>query len=290
MSSTATEIAISTIRLDGGTQSRAQIDTETVDAYHADMLAGSEFPPVTVFYDGTEHWMADGFHRLAARQKTKLGIIKADVRQGSRRDAILFSVGANSKNGLRRTNADKRRAVETLLNDEEWSAWSNGQIAKQCGVSEFLVRKARPSSIKSKMETPVPRKVERNGKTFEMDTANIGKTKSTPDHDVSCFDPEEEARTRAIAEASAPATEPASDATNAAPAPDINERARATQIAKEAAQNARNLKRTLESFYRMSRKVPPSSLPAPIIKDLTSALERVESPVENAIAIIEESE
>lgn len=290
MMEAATDIAISTIRLDGGTQSRAQIDQETVDAYHADMLAGAEFPPVTVFYDGTEHWMADGFHRLAARQKTKLGIIKAEVRQGSRRDAILFSVGANSKNGLRRTNADKRRAVDTLLNDEEWSAWSNREIARQCGVSEITVRRARPSATLSATLSQTSRKFERNGKTSEMDTANIGKTKSTPDHDVSCFDPKEEDRTRATAEASAPATEPTSDATNADPAPDINERARATQIAKEAAQYARNLKRTLESFYKMSRKVPPSSLPAPIIKDLASALERVESPVENAIAVIEESE
>ena len=32
------------------------------------------------------------------------------------------------------TNADKRRAVETLLNDAEWATWSDREIARQCGV------------------------------------------------------------------------------------------------------------------------------------------------------------
>jgi len=34
-------------------------------------------------------------------------------------DAVFNSVGANAEHGLRRTNADKRRAVLTLLNDDE---------------------------------------------------------------------------------------------------------------------------------------------------------------------------
>jgi hypothetical protein len=61
------------------------------------------------------------------------------VRTGSRRAAMLFSVGANAAHGMRRTNADKRRAVETLLADAEWAAWSDNQIAKACGVSDHFV-------------------------------------------------------------------------------------------------------------------------------------------------------
>ena len=34
--------------------------------------------------------------------------------------------------GLRRSNADKRRAVLTLLNNEEWAKWSAREIAKAC--------------------------------------------------------------------------------------------------------------------------------------------------------------
>ncbi len=60
--------------------------------------------------------------------------VPVDVRQGARRDAIIFSVGANTSQNLRRTNDDKRRAVIVLLNDPEWSSWSNCEIARQCAV------------------------------------------------------------------------------------------------------------------------------------------------------------
>lgn len=43
--------------------------------------------------------------------------IKADVREGTRRDGILHAVGANATHGNRRTNEDKRRAIVILLND-----------------------------------------------------------------------------------------------------------------------------------------------------------------------------
>jgi hypothetical protein len=42
---------------------------------------------------------------------------------------------------LRRTNADKRRAVQRLLNDAEWREWPNREIARRCAVDEGLVRK-----------------------------------------------------------------------------------------------------------------------------------------------------
>jgi hypothetical protein len=54
-------------------------------------------------------------------------------------------VGANAENGLRRTNGDKRKAVKRLLNDKEWSKWSNNQIAKTCSVSDFLVASIKTS-------------------------------------------------------------------------------------------------------------------------------------------------
>lgn len=64
------------------------------------------------------------------------------------RDAILFSVGVNSSHGLRRTNADKRRSVMRLLDDAEWSTWSDREIARRCGVSQPFVGNLRPSDPK----------------------------------------------------------------------------------------------------------------------------------------------
>src|SRR5215207_11626412 len=101
-------LALKTIRTDGGTQPRAALNQDRVGEYADDMARGDEFPPVTVFYDGADYWLADGFHRYHARA-TRHPDIEAEVRQGTRRDAILFSVGANASHGMRRTNEDKRR-------------------------------------------------------------------------------------------------------------------------------------------------------------------------------------
>jgi hypothetical protein len=123
-------ISLSAIRTDGGTQSRASIDDSTVDDYAEALSRGEKFPPVVVFCD--EYWLADGFHRLASYERNDAVEVEADVREGSQRDAILFSLSANETHGLRRTRADKRKSVETVLADPEWSKWSDREIAKQC--------------------------------------------------------------------------------------------------------------------------------------------------------------
>jgi hypothetical protein len=71
----------------------------------------------------------------------------------------------------------------SLLNDMEWGNWSNVEIAKKAAVTEFLVRKIKgenPSSIKSKITDSNPevtqeKQFTRNGKTYLMNTENIGK-------------------------------------------------------------------------------------------------------------------
>ena len=54
---------------DGGAQMRVEMRPETVNDYAADMLDGAVFPPVIVFDDGTDLWLADGFHRVEAARK-----------------------------------------------------------------------------------------------------------------------------------------------------------------------------------------------------------------------------
>ena len=58
--------------------------------------AGVVFPPVIVFHDGADYWLADGFQRLIAAEELGLTEFSADVREGTRRDAILYAVGANA--------------------------------------------------------------------------------------------------------------------------------------------------------------------------------------------------
>jgi hypothetical protein len=142
------------------------------------MKEGAEFPPVTLFYDGTDYWLADGFHRVEAAFGAGLTEIVAEVKQGTRRDAILYSVGANAAHGLRRNNADKRRAVITLLDDAEWSNWTNVAIAKACGVAESFVRKLKKECHIAQCDVRTYQN--KHGEIAQMNTANIGKKVSSP--------------------------------------------------------------------------------------------------------------
>lgn len=169
-------INIKTIRTDGATQSRVEINNEIVTEYAEAIKAGAEFPAVVVFNDGADSWLADGFHRFHAHNQAGKTSIVADVRQGTARDAVLYSLGANGTHGLNRTNADKRKAVTTMLNDAEWAKWSDNAIAKHCLVDHKTVAAHRASILGNSQDAkPVTRTVERNGKTYEQNTANIGK-------------------------------------------------------------------------------------------------------------------
>jgi hypothetical protein len=169
-------LALAAIQIDGGTQSRANVNDQVVNEYAEAIKSGATFPPIVVFYDGKKHWLADGFHRFHAYQKIGREKVAADVRQGTRRDAILHSVGANETHGLRRTRDDKRRAVLTLLNDAEWSAKPETWIAETCRVSRTLVRAVlaeRPHLVQ-KQDRSTVREVTRGGTTYTMQTAGIG--------------------------------------------------------------------------------------------------------------------
>ncbi len=140
-------VNLKTIRIDGGTQSRVSLNEAAVADYAEHIRAGGDLPPVVVFSDGSDHWLADGFHRFHAYSQAGKASIPADVRNGARRDAVLYAAGANAEHGLRRTNEDKRRAVQMLLDDAECAKWSDRQIAKHCGVTQPFVSGIRKPKV-----------------------------------------------------------------------------------------------------------------------------------------------
>lgn len=177
-----TLVAIDSIRLDGGTQPRSTIFFDTVEEYVEGMGRGDIFPPLVTYYDGTDYWLADGFHRHHAARGLGLTAVECDVHQGTRRDAILFAVGANSQHGRPRTNDDKRRAVRLLLDDVEWSGWSDREIARRCRVDHKTVAalRAKPTTEGFPSE-PEPRTyTNRHGGTSTMDVSNIGRRTPEP--------------------------------------------------------------------------------------------------------------
>jgi len=145
---------IGALVLDAKLQSRTEIDEATVSDYADNIKEGDEFPPVLVFFDGISYYLTDGYHRYHAHKRAQKVSILCSVVNGTFRDAVLHATGVNSKHGMRRTHADKRKAVMTLLDDFEWSDWSNAEIARQCGVSPTFVANLRdsggPSEVKYK--------------------------------------------------------------------------------------------------------------------------------------------
>lgn len=137
-------IGLNLIQADPDLQMReAGIDVGVVAEYAEAMEGGEEFPPVIVYFDGEVYWPADGFHRIDAAKKIGRDTISADVRQGSKRDAVLLAVGVNANHGLRRTSADKRRSVLAMLRDPEWSRLSDREIGKRCAVDHKTVGNIR---------------------------------------------------------------------------------------------------------------------------------------------------
>lgn len=165
------------IKTDGGTQARVTLSEEVIQEYVEALARGDEFPPVHVYFDDTTYWLADGFHRIRALQQAGLIATTAEVHEGGKREALLHAIGANESHGHRRSDADRRHAVTLMLTDPEWSAWVNTEIARQCRVSEFLVRTVRHelelATEKPEAQKPT-RTATRKGKTYTIDTSRIG--------------------------------------------------------------------------------------------------------------------
>lgn len=143
-------VPLSAIQPDSITQVRVAIDNSLVAEYAEKMAQGIKLPPIDLFLVGESHLIGDGWHRFLAAQKNGDVTIHANVHEGGRTEAIKFALGANASHGARRTNADKRRAVEIAL--REFSEMSDRAIAEMCGVSPTTVSSARPRTV-SKLDT-----------------------------------------------------------------------------------------------------------------------------------------
>lgn len=155
-------VQLDQINIYGGTQTRAATNDEAVSAYAESMEAGNIFPPITLYFDGTQYWLADGFHRFLATKRLNQATIEATVHEGGRSDALLHALGANATNGLFRNNADKRNSVEIAF--EEWPDHSNSYIAEICNVSADLVAKVRKENAKYQRDSVTGK----DGKTYKV--------------------------------------------------------------------------------------------------------------------------
>lgn len=173
-------LPISKLRMDGGTQPRAEIDHELIEEYSQMMLAGIVFDAVDAFYDGTDYWVGDGFHRLRAADRAEVGLFDVVVHQGTVRDAKWFSFRANRQHGLRRKTADVKRIIQEALQHENSAEMSDTALAKHIGCSQSWVseihRAMEPhpsagSGIAEPVTEPKKRTVTRAGVTYQQRVA-----------------------------------------------------------------------------------------------------------------------
>jgi hypothetical protein len=155
------DIPLKQIQRDESTQARVRTDDDVAGEYSEILEALAE--PV-VFFDGKHYWLGDGWHTVRGYELKRKKMVRCEVRKGTRLDAIVYAAGANTKHGLRRTNADKRRAVWLLL--QYCPDWSNRQIAEHACVHHQTVANVMAQETESgenSQTIEVENQVQKNG-------------------------------------------------------------------------------------------------------------------------------
>jgi hypothetical protein len=144
---TVRTLALESIQLD--VRARERAEPAVVEDYVHALAAGNVFPPVLVFEDQGTLWLVDGFHRLLAHQTSGRAGIVAEVRAGSRDEAIWEGCSVNKGHGLRRSNADKQHSATQALLHARSQRLSDRQIAVHCGVHHHTVGRIRAALVNS---------------------------------------------------------------------------------------------------------------------------------------------
>lgn len=180
------KLKLKQIRTDGGTQARVRMCQDTIAEYASKMSDGVVMPPVVVFFDKKEYWLADGFHRYFAAKSNGDLEIECDVHDGTVEDAMLYSFSANGGRGLSMTPEDNYSIVSRMLAHPKWKSWTDSAIAKHIHVSNSTVGRIRRKLEEAgKVEKKTEKKyTDKHGNEATMKVGNIGKTKKTKEEDL----------------------------------------------------------------------------------------------------------
>lgn len=154
------------VRVDG-------LNEERVETYMTAISNGEQLPPVVLFRleDGTL-LLSSGFHRHEAHKRLERLDISAEIREGTRRDAVTFAFEDNKNHGLPLTNKDKKAYLLARLKDETWAGISQRELARQLGVHHDTVGSWIKESSMTGGNPPVRTQVVgKDGRVYN--TANI---------------------------------------------------------------------------------------------------------------------
>lgn len=153
---------------DHSLQIRVENDTDQIDNLVEAMEQGADIPPIDLYakdeFADPSYLIGDGWHRYYAAKASKRKEILAIIHPGGRPAALKHALGANASHGLRRSNKDKRHAVEVAL--AEFPKLSNRAIADICKISHQLVNKLR-----SQVATVATSRIGQDGKEYPAGAA-----------------------------------------------------------------------------------------------------------------------
>ena len=142
------KLRISDVVIDQSIDIRDRMDETTIRDY---MDIFYRLPPVAVFDTPEGYLLADGFHRIAACQRLGRNEIEAEVRKGSRDDALEYAAYANASAALRLTPEERRTGIRRLhhLHPD----WKTSRLAELMSCSEAVVRTAT-EAVRVRREAP----------------------------------------------------------------------------------------------------------------------------------------
>lgn len=151
-------VPVEEVVLDERCQARAEVSHETVAEYADAYRSKTKLPPVDVFAVVGKLYLVDGFHRIAALRVAGASFARVRiVGEGDLDAAIWHATSVNAAHGLRRSNADKRRAVTIALASSIGSEQSSAIIAEHCGVSRNFVSELRAELERVSSDDTSPR-------------------------------------------------------------------------------------------------------------------------------------
>ena len=176
------KVKLNALCIDGGTQCRVVIDQPTVYNYVEHMKDGDEFPPLETVFDGSTHWLTDGFHRWHAYKILGIKEVEIKYKPGTKEDAILDALRANAKHGKTLTNEDKRNKVHMALSISGYAEKSNYEIAKICELSQSFVAAVRDPEVKERQNKNRQKAAEKKAGIASptSNTADASPTSSEP--------------------------------------------------------------------------------------------------------------
>ena len=160
------ELPIADIVIDAAYQSRVATDQQTIIQYADLVKQGIEFPPIHIVQiPQGQLILVDGYHRVHAHRSAGRERIWARISVGMELDAIKFAATANTLQGLRRTNDDKRKSIEMLLTHPAYTPLSNRAIASRLNVSHKLVATVRAQLENENVIAAMTTRVTKSGRS-----------------------------------------------------------------------------------------------------------------------------